>query len=106
MRDFLTRPVADMFRRYGEDFTLDRAGSLTPRRGLMVPMSNSDTAVYFDANESVGLIKPALSLYLPGTEDAPLEGDIFTRAGRLWTVRKTWPFVVNNVVVVYLALCD
>lgn len=106
MVNFLTRPVADAFAKYGEDFTLERAGHHVGRRGLMVPMSNSDTAVYFDANESVGLVKPALSLYLQGTEDAPLVGDIFTRADRLWTVRKTWPFVVNNVVVVYLALCD
>ncbi len=56
-------------------------------------MDSGTAATYFDANETVGLLRPALSLYLDGSlADPPLVNDIYFRDGRLWTVRKTQTF--------------
>jgi len=64
-------------------------------------------ATYFDANESVGLQKPALSLYLDGGQtDPPLVNDVYFRDGRLWTVRKTQLFRLGDTPLLILALCD
>ena len=101
------RRVVSLFSRYGEDFTLIRAGVNYSRRGLFAPMDNGTVSTFFDANESVGLLRPALSLYLDGSlTDPPIVNDVFYRDGRLWTVRKTHFYRMANTVLLILTLCD
>ena len=100
------RRIRAMFAGSAEGFTLERAGDGSGRRGFFAPMDNGTTSVYFDANEAVGLVKPALMGWLEGDGEAPQEGDIFTRDGRLWTVRKVQAFRQGGTVLVYLMLCD
>ena len=100
------RRLGTLFAGSAEGFTLERAGETSGRRAFFAPMDNGTTSVYFDANEAVGLTKPALMGGLEGSGDAPLEGDIFTRDGRLWTVRKVQAFRQGGTVLVYLMLCD
>lgn len=101
------RRVSALFVRHGEAFTLIRAGASLPGRGLFAPMDGATAGTYFDANESVGLLRPALSLYLDGAlADPPVTGDVFFRDGRLWTVRKTQMFRLGDTPLLILALCD
>ncbi len=101
------RRVSALFARYGEAFTLIRAGANRPGLGLFAPMDGQTAGTYFDANESVGLLRPALSLYGDGGQpDPPLPGDVFFRDGRLWTVRKTHLFRLGSAPLLVLALCD
>lgn len=101
------RRVAALFARCGEAFTLIRAGANHPGTGLFAPMDSGTTASYFDANESVGLLRPALSLYVDGAmADPPVANDVFFRDGRLWTVRKTQTFREGGTALLILALCD
>ena len=63
---------------------------------------------YFDANESVGLLRPALSP-VHGRRAVPTRrapNDVFFRDGRLWTVRKTQFFRLGDTPLLLLALCD
>ena len=99
--------VSAGFERFGEAVTTERAGAARTRRGVFAPLDLSAASVYFDANESVGLVRPGLLFYLDGADsDPPLAGDIFTRDGRLWTVRKVQAFRQGGTVLVYLMLCD
>ena len=105
------RRIRAIFARSAEAITVERAGVGRDRRALLAPMNNAEAAVYFDANESVGLIKPSLSAWfegedVPGGAGPPLIGDIFTRDGRLWTVRKVQIFRKGNRALLVLALCD
>lgn len=100
------RRLAALLARAGEDVTLSRAGVDLPRTGLFAPLDNGASGVYFDANESVGLQKPALMLSLDGAADPPQAGDVFSRDGRLWTVRKVQVFRVGGTALLTLALCD
>ena len=100
------RRLGALFARAGESLTLSRAGTDLPRTGLFAPLDNGAAGAYFDANESVGLLKPALMLYTEGTADPPQAGDVFTRDGRLWTVRKVQVFRVAGTALLTLALCD
>ena len=101
------RRIAALFGRDGETFTLTRAGESRTQRGLFAPMDGQTVATYFDANESVGLQKPALSLYLDGGQpDPPRVNDVYFRDGRLWTVRKTQLFRLGDTPLLILALCD
>lgn len=101
------RRVTALFARYGEAFTLVRAGANHSCQGLFAAMDGPTTGTYFDANESVGLQKPALSVYLDGAlPDPPQLNDAFFRDGRLWTVRKTQFFREGNTALLMLALCD
>ncbi len=98
-----------LFSLHAERFTLVRAGAGSDHLGLFAPMDNSLTSTFFDANESVGLQKPALSLYLePGDNPFSLcrVNDVFTRDDRLWTVRKTHVYRIGNTPLVLLVLCD
>lgn len=101
------RRVSALFAGAGEDFLLIRSGENRPHRGLFAPLDGPTAGTYFDANESVGLLRPALSLYLDGaSSDPPVAGDVFFRDGRLWTVRKTHFFRLGNAPLLILALCD
>jgi len=101
------RRVSALFVRYGEAFTVIRAGQNRPGRGLFAPMDGQAAGTYFDANEAVGLLRPALSLYGDGGQpDPPLAGDVFFRDARLWTVRKTQFFRLGDTPLLILALCD
>jgi len=106
------RRVSALFARCGEAFTLIRSGVNRAGRGLFAPMDGATTGTYFDANESVGLLRPALSLYLDGSPtgtfgaDPPVAGDVFFRDGRLWTIRKTQFFRLGETPLLILALCD
>ena len=98
-----------LFSLHAEHFTLVRSGDGSDQQGLFLPMDNSLTSTFFDANESVGLQKPALSLYLePGDNPSSLcrANDVFTRDDRLWTVRKTHVYRIGNTPLVLLVLCD
>jgi len=101
------RRVAALMERYGERFTVSQAGESRSLRGLFAPADGAATGTYFDANESVGLLKPALSVYVDGGQTAPPQpGEIYTRDGRLWTVRKSQTFRLGDTPLLYLALCD
>ena len=101
------RRVSALFGRYGEALTLVRSGESLPLRGLCAPMDAATAGTYFDANESVGLLRPALSLYLDGAApNPPTLNDVFFRDGRLWTVRKTVTFRLGDTPMLLLALCD
>ena len=109
MTDVLARArrVSALFARYGETFTRTRAGADHPQMGLFTPMDGQTLGTYFDGNESVGLLHPALSLYTDGAEaDPPAANDIFYRDGRLWVIRKTYIFRLINTPVLILSLCD
>ncbi len=101
------RRVSALFARTGELFTLIRASRNRPAVGLFAPMDGQTSGTYFDSNEAVGLLRPALVLYADGAQpDPPLAGDIFFRDGRLWTVRKTHVFRLGDLPLLILALCD
>lgn len=106
--------------RYGQPVALnpgiDGARTL---QGMVTPMDNSSTNLYFDANESVGLLKPAFMLYTSGADGSPpVPGDIFYYTdsevparisggfGGPLTVRKTQTFRVGSTAVLVLSLCD
>ena len=102
-----SRRVSALFARYGEALTLVRGGVNHPVRGLCAPTDGAEAGAYYDANESVGLLRPALSLYVDGgSADPPLPNDVFFRDGRLWTVRKTFAFRLGDTPLLLLALCD
>jgi hypothetical protein len=101
------RRVTALFTRYGETFTLTTAEVNRSQIGLFTPMDGPTLGTYFDGNESVGLLRPALSLYSDGAQtDPPAANDVFSRDGRLWTIRKTYIFRLVNTPVLILALCD
>lgn len=101
------RRVAALFGRYGEAATLVRGGVNRSLTVLCAPLDPATAGTYFDANESVGLLRPALSLYLDAAQpNPPLADDVFFRDGRLWTVRKTQTFRLGNTPLLILALCD
>lgn len=98
-----------LFSLYAEPFSLIRSGDSSDRRGLFLPMDNGTTGEFFDANEAVGLLRPAQSLYLEAGDDpasVAVPGDVYFRDGRLWTVRKTQAYRVGGTALVLLALCD
>ncbi len=99
--------VSAGFERFGEAVMTERAGAARTRRGVFAPLDLSASSVYFDANEAVGLVRPGLLLYLDGADaDPPLAGDIFTRDGRLWTVRKVQAFRLGDTPLLVVAVCD
>jgi len=101
------RRIAAMFARVGETFELVRASRNRTAVGLFAPMDGQTTGIYFDSNEAVGLLRPALTLHTDGAApDPPLPGDLFFRDGRLWTVRKTQVFRHGGTALLVLALCD
>ena len=103
---YLRRVVA-LFARYGEAVTLTRAGATHTLPGLFAPMDGQTVGTYFDADETVGLLRPALSLYVDGGQASPpLVSDVYTRDGRLWTVRRTQVFRLGDTPLLMLALCD
>ena len=91
---------------YGEALTLVRSGESRTMQGVCAPMDNATAGTFFDANESVGLLRPALSLYVAGSSDPPTLNDVFFRHDRLFTVRKTHLYHVADVVVLCLVLAD
>ena len=99
--------VSAGFGRFGETVTTERAGIGRERQGVFAPLDLSAASVYFDANEAVGLVRPGLLMYLNGADaDPPLAGDIFTRDGRLWTVRKVQTFRLGDTPLLVVAVCD
>ena len=103
----LQHPIAHLFATYGETIDLIRAGAGTNITVLFAPLDNSSQGIYFDANEQVGLLKPAGMFYQDGAASFPANAnDVFFRDGRLWTVRKTQSFRIANTVAVLVALCD
>lgn len=102
-----TKRVSALFVRYGEGYTLTHAGVSRGRLGVFALLDGPATGTYFDGNESVGLLRPALSLYSDGTDpDLPAVNDLFFRDSRLWTVRKTQLFRLVGTPLLALALCD
>lgn len=101
------RRVSALFSRYGETWTRIRAGISHSQLGLFTPMDGQTLGTYFDGNESVGLLRPALALYSDGADpDPPAANDLFYRDGRLWTIRKTQVFRLVSTPLLILALCD
>ncbi len=101
------RRVSALFAAYGEAWTRIRAGVNRVQIGLFTPMDGPTIGTYFDGNESVGLLHPALSLYSDGADpDPPAANDVFYRDGRLWTIRKTQVFRLGDTPALILSLCD
>ena len=103
----LQRLITRAIQTYGETLTLLRASGTVSFQALTAPMDGATTGLYFDANEEVGLTKPALSVYVDGQMGSPpAPTDVFFRDGRQFTVQKVFCFRVGDVVVLILALCD
>ena len=101
------RRVSALFASYGEAWTRIRAGVSRTQVGLFTPMDGPTIGAYFDGNESVGLLHPALALYSDGADpDPPAASDVFYRDGRLWTIRKTQVFRLVSTPALVLSLCD
>lgn len=101
------RRIGALLAREGETISLLRSGVTRLVPALAAPMDGATTGTYFDANESVGLLRPALTLYVNGAEpDPPALNDVFFRDGRQWTVRKTFVFREGAAPLLLLALCD
>lgn len=101
------RRVSALFRYYGESWIRLRAGERRTFSGVFAPLDGPTLGVYFDGNESVALLHPALALYVDGADpDLPAAGDVFYRDGRLWTIRKTQVFRWGDTPLLALALCD
>ena len=110
--------VTRAFQRYGQDLTITQAGTDYTVRALLALMSSADQSTYFDGNESVGLVKPALMVYVPGDDPnaGKLENSLFasdffgggtTRPAALgYTVRKIQAVRIAGVVIVYICACD
>ena len=105
--------ITNAFETYGQNLTITTAGSGRTIRALMTPMDNGTVGVFFDANEQVGLYKPSISLFVPGSETSPpVVGDTFTDGDYpgpdriIITVQKVQAFRIAGVIVLYLALCD
>jgi hypothetical protein len=98
--------VTALFAQFSEGFTRIRAGVSQDAAGLFVPMDNSVVGLLFDANESVGLLRPALTLYMDGAADPVFAGDVFFRDGRLWTVRKSYGYRYHGTTLLVLVACD
>ena len=92
---------------YGESVPLVRGGEDHPVQGVCVPTDGQEAGTFYDANEAVGLLRPALSLYvMAGASDVPTPNDVFYRDGRLLTVRKTFAYRLADTPLLLLALCD
>jgi hypothetical protein len=101
------RRVSALFASYGEAWTRIRAGVNRAQSGLFTPMDGPTLGTYFDGNESVGLLHPALALYSDGADtDPPAANYVFYRDGRLWTIRKTQVFRLVSTPLLILSLCD
>ena len=105
--------ITRLFALYGQPITLTTAGAARTLTCLIVPMDASTINTYFDGNESVGLLRPAFTLFASGAElSPPLQNDLFTYADLddlsrgPYTVRRVQAFRISNVIVVYMALCD
>ena len=99
--------VSALFQIYGENWTRIRAGINRTQNGVFAPLDGPTLGVYFDGNESVALLHPALALYTDGADpDPPAADDVFYRDGRLWTIRKTQIFRWGSTPLLVLALCD
>ena len=110
--------ISRAFQRYGQDLTITSAGTNYTVRALLALMSSADQNTYFDGNESVGLVKPGLMVYVPGSDPnaARLENSLFasdifgngtTRPQQSgYTVRKIQAVRIAGVVVVYICACD
>lgn len=101
------RRVSALFRRHAQALTLQTGDTPRPFAALFAPTDSGTTATYFDANESVGLQRPALTLYFDAAlPDPPQEQDSFLRNGRLWIVRRVQVFFEEETPLLGLAICD
>ena len=99
--------VSALLVRYGETYTATRSGNSRSRIGLFMPMDSVTLGTYFDGNESVGLVHPALTLYSDGADtDPPAANDLFLRDGRTFTIRKTFVVRLVTTPMLIIALCD
>ena len=103
--------VAGLFTQSACALTVTRAGVDHGVRCFFHPLDNSTTGIYFDGNETVGLLRPGLMVWTQNTADIQV-GDLFYHdagnrpGGDLYTVRKVQFFRQGDTPLLMLALCD
>jgi hypothetical protein len=105
--------ITRAFQRYGQPISIQTSGAFRTVTGLVVPMDSGTQGVFFDGNETVGLFKPALTLFVAGSEpNPPKSQDIFLYPyldapghGNV-IVQKVFAYCLSGQVVVYECLCD
>ena len=105
------RRVAGLFAQSASTLTVIRAGVDHVVQCFFEPMDNGTIGTYFDGNESVGLLHPALMVWTQNAADIQVD-DVFyydgqNRPGTLvYTVRKVQFFRQGDTPLLMLALCD
>jgi hypothetical protein len=109
--DAYQKRLAGLFAQSAASVTVTRGGVDHTSSCFYEPMDNNTANLYFDGNEEVGLVRPALMLWLQASAEV-LVGDVFTYdiltrpGGDLYTVRKLYYFRQGTTPLVLLALCD
>ena len=106
--------ITRAFQRYGQPLTIINAGVNYTVQALLVPGDQGTVNTYFDGNESVGLIRPAITLFVGGSDpnanqlvNGTFNTDDFGPNPRgLVAIRKVQAFRISNVIVLYLCVCD
>ncbi len=103
--------VAGLFAQSAATLTVTRSGSSHEVRCFFQPMDNQTVSLYFDGNESVGLLRPGLMVWTQITADIQ-PNDLFYHdapnrpGGDLYTVRKVQFFRQGDTPLLVLAVCD
>ncbi len=103
--------IAGLFERSAAALTVTRAGVDHTAHGFFQPLDPTASNLYFDGNESVGLLRPGLMVWLNIAADVQVD-DVFVHdagnrpGGDLYTVRKRQFFREGDTPLLMLALCD
>jgi hypothetical protein len=105
------RRIAGLFAQSACTLTVIRAGVNHTVSCFVEPLDNQTISLYFDGNESVGLLHPGLMLWVQAGGDVQVN-DIFfypldmRPGGDLYTVRKQHVFLQGDTPLLLLAVCD
>ena len=105
------RRLAGLFAQSACTLTVTRAGADHSALCFFEPMDQGTIGIYFDGNESVGLLHPALMVWTQNAADIQVNDVFFYDApnrpgGSLYTARKVQFFRQGETPLVMLALCD
>jgi hypothetical protein len=105
------RRLSGLFAQSAMSLTVIRAGVNHVINCFPEPLDNNTISLYFDGNESVGLVHPGLMLWVEASADVQVD-DVFyypldmRPGGDLYTVRKQHVFLQGTTPLVLLAVCD
>ena len=105
------RRVAGLFAQSACSLAVLRGGDSHTVQCFFEPMDQGTIGLYFDGNESVGLVHPALMVWTQNAADIQVDDvfyldDLNRPGGSLYTVRKVQFFRQGDTPLVMLALCD